>query len=199
MARGLYVIAQLPPIDTVTRGPFNTFTTFADVYGAPQKILPKSVMEPGLSLELEAYGEVSTTGSPTFSLGFYINGGASTGPTTLVAPTTIIAQTQLAAYPVATVTSAPWHAHWQGVLRSVAAGAAGVATATWHGSGYADLGNTVTPFSTMVTWCMPTTLALRTFTADATTDQEVGVGAQWGTSSASNSISVTEFFVKTMS
>jgi len=190
MARGLYVVDQLPPIDVASRAAVNTFTTFQDVYGAPQKIIPKSRMDVGMTLDVEAFGQVSTTGSPTFSLGVWFNGGA------LAAPTTILAQTQLAAYPVATVTGAYWHLHWMGVLRAIGTGAAG---GTWHGHGYADIANTVTPFSTQVTWIMPTTLALRTVTCDVTADRAIGVGAAWGTSSASNTITVDELYVKAMS
>jgi hypothetical protein len=35
---------------------------------------------------------------------------------------------------------------------------------------------------------MPTTQALRTVTVDTTANRAIGVGAAWGTSSASNSI-----------
>jgi hypothetical protein len=187
MARGLYVVDQIGPIDVTSRAAVNTFTAFQDVYGAPQKIIPKSRLDVGLTLDVEAFGEVSTTGSPTFSLGLWFNGAA------LVAPTTILAQTQLAAYPVATVTGAPWRLRWQGTLRLIGTGAAG---GTWLGQGFADIGNTVTPFSTMLTWVMPTTKALRTVTCDVTADRAIGIGAAWGTSSASNTITVDEFTVK---
>src|SRR6266536_4944 len=125
MARGLYVVDQLPPIDVADRGPFNTFTTFADIYGAPQKIIPKARMDVGLSLDLEAWITYSTTGTPTMSAGFWFNGSPSTSPTTLVAPTTILCQTQLAAAPVATITSGSVHLHAMCTLRANAAGASG--------------------------------------------------------------------------
>jgi hypothetical protein len=190
MARGLYVVDQLGPIDVTSRAAVNTFTTFQDIYGSPQKIIPKSRMDAGLQLDVEAFGEVSTTGSPTFSLGVWFNGAA------LAAPTTILGQTQLAAYPVATVTGAPWHLHWMGTLRLIGTGAAG---GTWQGSGYVDLGNTVTPFSTTVSWVLPTTKALRTVTCDVTADRAIGIGAAWGTSSASNTVTVDTLFVKAQS
>lgn len=191
MARGLYVGDQLPPLDTAARAAVNTFTAAQDVYGAPQKILPKSRQEVGLTLDLEAYGTVSTTGSPTFSVGFGI-GASALSATGLV----VLAQTQLAAYPVATVTLAPWHIHWQGVLRAIGPGATG---GSFYGSGYADLANTVTPFSTIVTWVMPTTDALKTVGFDCTADRALNVIAQWGTSSASNSVVVQEFVAKATS
>jgi hypothetical protein len=95
MARGLYVIDQLGPIELADRPAFNTFTTFADVYGAPQKILPRSICDAGLTLDLEAWVSWSQR-TPTISARFYINGNPSgSSATTLVAPTTILCQTQL--------------------------------------------------------------------------------------------------------
>jgi hypothetical protein len=193
MARGLYVVDRLPPIYVASRSAFNTFTTFADICGTPQTILPKSRQEAGLVLELFAHGEYSTTTTPTLSVGFYINGAPSTAPTTLVAPTTILGQTQLAAPGGTTVVSGHWQAYWRGVLRSVAAGSTG---GTFKGRGWARFASSTTPFNTDVTWPIPTTLALSTVTYDATTDQELGVGWAWGTSSASNSVIVDEFEVR---
>jgi hypothetical protein len=193
MARGLYVVDQLPPIDVTSRAAFTTFTTFADIYGTPQKILPKSRMDVGLTLELYAAGEFSTTGTPTMSAGFYFNGAPSTAPTTLVAPTSILGQTQLAVSGGTTQVSAPWQAYWRGTLRAIGTGATG---GTWKGQGFARFGNTTTPFVTDVSWPIPTTLALRTVTCDVTSDQEIGPGWQWGTSAASNSVTVDEFVAR---
>jgi hypothetical protein len=196
MARGLYVVDQLPPIDTVSRAAFNTFTSFADIYGAPQKIIPKSRQDVGLTLELFAHGEFSLVTSATASVGFYFNGAASTAPTTLVAPTSILGQTQLLTPGAATETSAPWMAYWWGVLTAVGAGASG---GSWKGRGYALLGATATPFLTATPWLIPTTQALTTVTCDVTADRAVGVGWQWGTSSASNTVKVDGFFAKVCS
>jgi hypothetical protein len=195
MARGLYVVDQLPPIDTATRTTYTTFTSFGDVYGAPQKIIPKSRLDVGLTMELEAFGEYSTSVTPTLSIGFYFNGAASTSATgPLTVPTTILAQTQLAAPGGSGAAAWFWHAHWMGVLRAAAGGATG---GTWHGMGYADIGTSLGAAG--VSWPMPITQALRTVTCDVTADRAVGVGWQYGTSSASNTVTVTEFFVKLMS
>src|SRR5215472_12380694 len=115
MARGLYVVDGLTPLYGASRAAFTTFTTFADICGAPQTIIPRSRMNDILLLELFAHGEYSTTGTPTLSCGFYFNGGASTAPTTLVAPTSILGQTQLAAPGGTTVVSGHWQAYWRGV------------------------------------------------------------------------------------
>jgi len=191
MARGLYVVDQLPPIDTADRAAVNTFTTFQDIYGAPQKIIPKSRMDVGLTLDLEAWVDWSTTGTPTMSCGFWFN-AAPLAPN----PATILCQTQLAAAPVATVTGGSVHMHAMATLRAIGTGAAG---GSWDTEGYADITNTVTPFSTTVTWVMPTTRALRTATCDVTADRAIGVGWAWGTSAAANSVFVKEFYAKVMS
>jgi len=187
LARGLYVVDHLPPIDVAARAAVNTFTTFQDIYGAPQKILPKSRMDVGLTLELFAQGEYSTTGTPTASVGFWINGSA------LAAPTTILGQTQLAAPGGTGVTSAHWEAYWRGNLRAIGTGASG---GSWKGRGWAILGASTTPFVSATPWFIPTTVALTTITFDCTADRAVGVGWQWGTSSSSNTVLVDSFEVR---
>jgi hypothetical protein len=191
MARGLYVADAIGPVDVTSRPAFNTFTTFADVMGNPQRVLPKMRMEVGLIMELWAGGLFGTTGTPTCSVGFYINGAPSTAPTTLVAPTTILAQTQLAVTGGTTQVTAPWSAYMKAQLRATGAGAAG---GSWRIiDGWAKIASTTTPFNVKVEWNMPVTEALRTVTFDCTADRAVGVGWAWGTSSASNTVTVDEF------
>jgi hypothetical protein len=184
MARGLYVVDQLPPIDVAARAAVASFTAAQDIYGSPQKILPKMRMDVGLTLELYAHGEYSTTATPTASVGFWFNGAA------LAVPTSILGQTQLAVPGGTTVTSAHWEAYWRGKLRAIGTGAAG---GTWKGRGWAILGATTTPFITATPWFIPTTLALTTVTCDVTADRAVGVLWQWGASSASNTVTVDDF------
>jgi hypothetical protein len=184
MARGLYVVDQLPPLDVKARAAVASFTTFQDIYGAPQKILPKSRMEVGMTLELWADGEYSLVTSATASLGFWFNGAA------LAAPTSILGQTQLLTPGAATETSAHWIAWWRGTLRTADTGATG---GTWKGRGFALFGATATPFLTATPWFIPTTLALTSVTCDVSADRAVGVGWQWGTSSASNTVTVDTF------
>lgn len=186
MARGLYVVDQLPPIDVANRASVGTFTTFQDVYGAPQKILPKSRMDVGLTLDLEAWGEFSTTGTPTLSLGFWINGSALAAPTTILAQSSAITTGSAAA-------AWPWHLHWMGSLQAIGTGASG---GQFEGMGTLDLGTSLTA---MTGFPIPITQALRTVTFDCTADRALGVGAAWGTSSASNTVVVRKFYAKVMS
>lgn len=186
MARGLYVVDQLPPIDVANRPAVASFTTFQDIYGAPQKILPKSRMDVGISLDLEAWGEYSSLTGAAFSLGFWFNGAA------LAAPTTILAQTSV--FTTGTTPAAwAWHLHWMGTLQAIGTGAAG---GTWQGQGTCDLASSLTA---MTGTPMPITSALRTVTCDVTADRAIGVGASWGASSASNTVTVHKFFAKVMS
>lgn len=191
MARGLYVTDMLGPVDTVARPAVNTFTAFQDVYGAPQKILPKIRMEVGLVIELWAGGTFGTTGTPTASGGFWINGAA------LAAPTSILGQSQLAVTGGTTQASAPWNAYLRAVLRANGTGASGGSFRVI--AGFFKIATTTTPFNTLAEWNVPTTDALRTVTFDCTADRAVGVGWQWGTSSASNTVTVDEFELRCIS
>jgi hypothetical protein len=183
VARGLYVVNQLPPVDITNRPSVASFTTFQDVYGAPQKIIPQQQLEVGFSLELEAWGYFSTTGTPTLSLGFWFNGAA------LAAPTTILAQTAA----ITTGSGAalwPWHLHWEGALQAANTGAAG---GTWDGMGEYGLGTSLTAWATGP---FPVTDALRTVTADVSGARAIGVGAAFSAAAAGNLVVVKKFIAK---
>jgi hypothetical protein len=195
MARGLYVVDQLPPIRNADGPTLTTFTTLADICGSPQTFFPKMRMEVGVTIDLEAWVDWSTTGTPTIGAGFGFGFGASVQGTMATTGTTL-ALTQVAASSPTTVTGGTAHLHWMGTLRAALPGATG---GSWHGNGYVDFTNTTTPFSTAVTWVMPTTRALRTVACDVTADRSLSVIWQWGASSASNAVIVTDFFAKVMS
>jgi hypothetical protein len=96
--------------------------------------------------------------------------------------------------PVTTVTAAaawPAHAEWDGRVRSV--GTAG----TINGQGQWFLGTALTAYGT--TQAMPVTAAARTVTIDTTAATAVAPGAAWGTSSASNTITVNRYSVSLIS
>jgi hypothetical protein len=186
MGRGLYVTTLLPPVEIAARPSKSAFTTFADAYGAPQKILPKSLMDPTLALDLEAWGSYSSLTGAALTLGFGFGGAA------LAAPTTILAQST--SFTTGTTpTLWPFHLRWMGTLQRADTGAAG---GQWDGEGFCELG------SSLIAWTstpMPTTDALRTVTCDVTADASLSVCASYGASSASNLVIVRKFYAKVMS
>jgi hypothetical protein len=126
-----------------------------------------------VEIELEADGEFSTTGTPTLSLGFWINGSAGAAPTTILAQTTTVTTGS-------GVTGVPWRATWAGRIRTP--GASG----SVNGQGHALIGSSLTAFNAASP--MPTTKAARTTSPDLSAARAIGVGAAWGTSNASNTI-----------
>jgi hypothetical protein len=166
-----YYQAPIPPLHILDGSAFNTFTAFQSIAPAPPIALPANILEIGSEIWLEFDGAFSNTGTPTLGLGFLY------GATVLAAGTAITTTTAAASWPV--------HAEWKGRVRTV--GTAG----TIQGSGFWMLGTSLTAFSTLQ--AMPATLALRTVTIDTTVAAAVSPGAVWGTSSASNTITVNRF------
>lgn len=167
------IAAPLTPLHIADGAAFTTFTTFQDVSPLPQLLIPAQAMNAGLDIYLEAWGEFSTTATPTLSIGFWFNGAAGAAPTSILAQSSAITTASGAV-------TLPWHARWRGRLR--ATGSSG----SVQGSGTLDLGLTLSTFAATVP--IPITKALRTVTVDTTVARAVGVGAAWGTSSASNTI-----------
>jgi len=151
---------------------FGTFTTFQDVSPQPLPLIMGSQLRMGTIIECEAEGEFSTTGTPTLSIGFYYG----TAATVLAASAAITTASGAAAF--------PWHLKYRGKV--IGQGASG----SILGMGILDLGTSLTAFSNNA---CPTTAAARTVTIDTTTNKAIGVGAAWGTSSASNTIKVNNF------
>lgn len=168
----LPIVGPLTPLHVADGAAFTTFTTFQDVSPVPQLVIPQQMMDVGMELYLYAHGEFSTTGTPTLSIGFWFNGAAAAPPTSILAQTTTTTTGSGAA-------AWPWEAWWRGRLRSI--GSSG----SFKGLGGINLGTSLTA-ATLIP--MPTTQAARTVTVDTTANRAVGVGAAWGTSSASNSI-----------
>lgn len=158
----------------------NTFTSYQDVSPTP---LPQSYaneLKIGTKILLEAIGEFSTTGTPTLSIGFIFGATAGAAGGTAVGQSGAITTGSAAA-------AWPWHIRYQGVVTAV--GTSGVL----YGSGILDLGTSLTAFTPSAG---PTTAAARSVTIDTTVAKLWGVGAAWGASSASNSITVDVFNVQ---
>jgi len=174
MARTLYV-APVPPLNVTAGTAYNTSVTLTDVSPAPQIVLPANLLDVGQVLRLMAFGVFSTTGAPTLLEGFYYGAVAGTALAATGATAT-----------ASGVTNVPWRIEWEGRVRST--GTAG----TIMGHGFELRGTTVAAVGVVP---LPIT-ALATVTIDTTTAKQLTVGAQWGTSSASNTLTCHHFSVE---
>jgi len=158
------------PLGAGTVGPGTALassTSLTDISPAPQVVLPANQLNNvGARLRCRAFGSFSTTGTPTLLLGFYYGGVAGTALAATGATTT------------GTASSWPW---WAELLLEVrTTGSSG--TVMCQGAVYL-----ATSLTAVTTIPIPAT-ALAAVTVDTTSAKAVTVGAQWGTSSASNTI-----------
>jgi hypothetical protein len=172
----------LDPFPETAGAAFNTFTTAKDVSPTPLPTVLGNEIKVGSKIELEAFGEFSTTGTPTLTVQFLFGvaaGAVSSGGVVLAASGAITTGSAAAAW--------PWHAKWVGTVTAV--GTSG----SVKGGGVLDLGTSLTAYAASA---MPITQALRTVTIDTTVSKTFGVGAAWSASSASNQIIVDTFTAK---
>ena len=139
-------------------------------------VLPANFLYVGQVLRLTAYGVFSNTGTPTLLLGFYY-GTTSTALAATGATTTTTGATNW-----------PWRAEMTATVR--ATGTSGSVIT----QGFVDLATSLTAVTRIP---IPAT-ALATVTINTTTANEVLVGAQWGTSSSSNTITCHQFLVEAL-
>jgi len=168
--------APQPPLHVASGTSYNTSVTLTDVSRAPQKQFAAAQLTEGTELELVAQGFFSNTGTPTLLLGFYYGGvaGVALGATSAITTTT-------------TLTGVPWIMRWSGRVRST--GTSG----SILGQGVLYLGTALTAFTVRP---FPETLAARTVTIDTTIVKTITVGAQWGTNSASNTLTCEDLSVR---
>lgn len=173
----------IDPFPNVRGVAANTFTTAKDVSPVPLPLLAANELKLGSKVELEAYGEYSNTLTPTLQIMFLF--GVAAGA--LASTGVILAASGAIATP-STVTSLMWHAKWIGTVTAVGL------TGSIYGHGILDLGQSLT--GAPAPSPMPITAAARAVAIDTTTAKTFGVGAAWGTSSVSNSITVDLFTAK---
>ena len=171
-----YWVAPLPPLHTADGTALASSTTLTDVTPTPSITLPANTLEPGSEIELEAMLTFSNTSTPTLLVGFYYGGvaGAALAATSAITTTT-------------GATNWPIRLKYRGVVRSV--GTSG----SIYGQGELYLGTALTAFTVRP---IPETSAARTVTIDTTAAKAITVGAQWGTSSASNTVTCNDITVK---
>lgn len=157
----------------------NTFTAYQDVAGVASNpaSLPSSYaneLKIGSKVIIEAYGEFSTTGTPTLQIGAIFGAVPGAAGGVAIAQSGVITTGSGAA-------AWPWHYKYNGIVTAV--GASGVL----YGAGVLDLGTSLTAIAASP---CPVTAAARSATIDTTVAKLWGLGAAWGASSASNGITV---------
>lgn len=170
-----YWNASVPPFASSDGTALASSTTLTDISAAPQIVLPANLLEVGMRIRLEAFCTFSTTGTPTLLLGFYYGG---------------VAGSALAASSAVTTGSAA--ASWSVIMRYLGQVRAIGASGSIVGQGQLLLGTSLTAFSARP---IPEVAASRTVAIDTTGAKALTVGAQWGTSSASNTITCNDFTV----
>lgn len=175
-----YWVAPIPPFHTTDGAAYASSTTLTDVSPLPHCVLPGNYLEPGVELEIVAEGQFSNTGTPTLLLGLYY--GAVAGALPLAASSAVTTTTGATAW--------PWQLWYRGTVRTVGS------TGSIQGQGRLYLGTALTLFTVRP---IPETAAGRTVTIDTTTAKSITVGAQWGTSNASNTLTCTNITIQTLS
>lgn len=170
----IYLTEPIGPLPTAVGASFNTFTTKQDVSPFPLPVVNGYKLELGSKLWIQSYGEFSTTGTPTLSLGYYIGTAAGAITTDIAVSSAITTASGAAAF--------PWALEWFGIVT----GTLGT-TATLVGGGELKLGTSLTAWTSTP---IPISQALRTFTWDTTIPRAIGVSAAYSASSASNTVKV---------
>jgi hypothetical protein len=171
-----YWVSPVPPFHTASGVALASSVTLTDVSPLPNITLPANLLEPGMELEIRGMGQFSNTSTPTLLLGFYYGGvaGAALAATSAITTTT-------------GATAWPWMLEYRGVVRSI--GSSG----SINGQGIIRLGTSLTAYTLRP---IPETAGARTVTIDTTTAKAITIGAQWGTSSASNTLTCDDISVK---
>lgn len=170
----IYLCEPVGPFPTAAGAAFASFTTKKSIDALPVPTIPAGKLRRGSKLLVSARGEFSTTATPTINLGFWVGTRALSITTDLALSGTITTGTGAAAW--------PWEMYWEGMLNSDPG-----TTATLLGHGRLYLGTSLTAYAIST---IPITQALRTVTVDTTIERTIGVSGTWGTSSASNSVTV---------
>lgn len=177
-----FLCETVDPFATASGGAFASFTTKKSIDPLPIPVIPAGRLRPGSKLVVRANGEYSTTGTPTLRWGLWFGTRALAITGDVALSSTITTPSGAAAF--------PWVMEWEGICNAV--GTSG----TLLGQGTLVQGTSLTATSTFP---IPITQALRTVSSfDTTIERAIGVSAEWGTNSASNSITVYALTVMIM-
>lgn len=164
------------PAHTADGAAYHTSTTITDISPTPNLVLPANYLYPGSVLRVHAFGRYSTTGTPTLLLGVYY--GAVAG--------VALAETGAITTPSG-VTNITWILELDIFCRT--AGTSGTVIAAGKVFGINAATNSVN--------YMPAT-APATATINTTAASALTIGADWGTSSALNTITCHAFYVESL-
>jgi hypothetical protein len=167
-----YWTAPVSPFQIADGAALASSTTLTDISATPNIVLPANFLEVGMTLWFTAWGRFSTTATPTLLLGLYYGAVAGVAVCATSAVTT-----------PSGVTNQTWRFEGEARVRSV--GSSG----TIIGVGVVE------NISTVATNMAPAT-APATATIDTTAAKALTIGAQWGTNSASNTITCHHFAVE---
>jgi hypothetical protein len=129
-------------------------------------------------MRFTATGTFSNTGTPTLLLGIYYGGVTAALPLAVSAATTTTTG----------ATSWPFRLEVTSIVRTTGA------TGTIMSGGVLYLATSLTAFSVIPL----SNVAQAVVTVDTTTAKALTLGAQWGTSSASNTLTCNQFLVESM-
>lgn len=152
-------------------------TTLTDASPAPQITIAANSLFLGQRLRVKGYGIFSNTGTPTLLLGIYYGGVAGTALATTGAVTTTTGATN-------------WPFDIELDIRVASVGATG---SVWC-NGKVNLGTSLTAMTPL--W-LPSSQT-QPITIDTTSAKALTLGAQWGTNSASNTLTVEDFYAETV-
>jgi hypothetical protein len=165
-------VAALEPLHTADGTALATSTTLTDISPAPPIVIPANLLQIGSTIRVRAAGRFSTTATPTLLLGLYYGGVAGVAICATSAVTT-----------PSGVTNQTWEFEAEFDVRTI--GSAGSAL---------GVGKAIN-ISTVATNMAPAT-APAAATIDTTSAKALTIGAQWGTSSASNTITCHRYRVE---
>lgn len=168
-----YWTAPLSPLHTADGTALANSTTLTDISPAPAIVLPANLLEVGSLIRVRSWGRFSTTATPTLLLGIYYGAVAGTAICATSALTTISG-----------AANSTWRLEGEFRVRSIGSSGSLIGAAAAYGI-------TATTAVAMAPATAPTAI-----TADTTAAKALTIGAQWGTASASNTITCHHFDVE---
>ena len=168
-----YWVAPLSPLHTADGTALANSTTLTDISPSPSIVIPANLLEVGSLVRVKAWGRFSTTATPTLLIGIYYGG---------VSGVAVCATSALTSISGATNTT--WRLEGEFRVRSVGSSGTVIGAASAYG------------ITATTAVAMAPATAPATATVDTTAAKALTVGAQWGTASASNTITCHHFDVE---